>query len=267
MIRRTCAVLGIATAIFAVSIPAQNARPAIGDTVTTATGLRYVFTKQGDGLRPNEGDVMIIHGIGLHTNGKEFWNTRTENAPYEYTPGVDRVIKGFDEGMRGVREGDRIVITMKPELAYGARGSGANIPPNSTLIFDYEILAVKPLSIARLLRDTTVVGGIDTIISRAKRLPNLKDYYVSAGGIQSLTNASNRRVAGDGEKVLAFGLTLLPESYRLHAALARAQARRGARNDAIRSYEQALTLNKQSTDAEKSDFATTTDSLAALKRP
>ncbi len=59
--------------------------------------------------------------------------------------------------MREVREGDRIVITMKPELAYGERGN-RDIPPNATLVFDYEILAVEPLSIARLLRDAIEAG-------------------------------------------------------------------------------------------------------------
>ena len=101
---------------------------------------------------------MVIHGIGRFPDGKEFWNTRTDEAPYEYTPGVDRVIRGFEEGMREVRDGDRIVITMKPELAYGERGN-RDIPPNATLVFDYEILAVEPLSIARLLRDGIEAGG------------------------------------------------------------------------------------------------------------
>ena len=85
---------------------------------------------------------MVIHGIGRFTDGKEFWNTRTENEPYEYTLGVDRVIRGFEEGMRVVREGDRIVITTKPELAYGERGN-RDIPPNATLKFEVELLDVK----------------------------------------------------------------------------------------------------------------------------
>ena len=87
-----------------------------------------MFTKQGTGTRPQPGDLLVIHGIGRFPDGKEFWNTRTEGTPYEYTPGVDRVIRGFEEGMRDVRAGDRLVITMKPELAYGERGS-RDIPP------------------------------------------------------------------------------------------------------------------------------------------
>jgi FKBP-type peptidyl-prolyl cis-trans isomerase len=66
-----------------------------------------VFTKQGTGPRPQPGDLMVIHGIGRFPDGKEFWNTRTAGVVYEYTPGVDRVIRGFEEGMRDVREGGR----------------------------------------------------------------------------------------------------------------------------------------------------------------
>jgi FKBP-type peptidyl-prolyl cis-trans isomerase len=245
--------------------PGQAGAPrAIGEIITIPSGLSYLFTKLGRGPQPQTGDVMVIHGIGRFTDGKEFWNTRTDEAPYEYTPGVDRVIRGFEEGMREVREGDRIVITMKPELAYGEKGN-RDIPPNSTLVFDYEILAVKPLSIARLLREGTAAGSLDDALTRARSLPNLKDYYVSASGIQSLAGSANRRQAGDGEKVLSFGLTLLPDAYPLHQALGRAQSQRGAVADAIRSYENALRLNPQKTDAARRDYETATKALAELR--
>ena len=185
---------------------------AIGETVTTPSGLSYVFTKLGQGPRPQTGDVIIIHGIGRFTDGKEFWNTRTDDEPYEYTPGVDRVIRGFEEGMHEVREGDGIVITMKPELAYGEKGN-RDIPPNAILVFDYEILAVKSLSIARLLREGMAAGTLEDALIRARSVPNLKDYYVSAAGILALAGSANRRRAGEGEKVLSFGLTLLPDAY------------------------------------------------------
>jgi FKBP-type peptidyl-prolyl cis-trans isomerase len=237
---------------------------AIGETITTPSGLSYVFTKLGQGPRPQTGDVMVIHGIGRFTDGKEFWNTRTDDAPYEYTPGVDRVIRGFEEGMREVREGDRIVITMKPELAYGEKGN-RDIPPNATLIFDYEILAVKSLSIARLLREGMAAGSLDDALTHARSLPNLKDYYVSATGILALAGSANRRQAGDGEKVLSFGLTLLPDAYQLHQALGRSQSQRGAVADAIRSYENTLRLNTKKTEAARRDYETATKALEELR--
>jgi hypothetical protein len=241
-----------------------RARPAIGETVTTASGLSYVFTQLGTGTRPEPGDLMVIHGIGRFPDGKEFWNTRTNGVPYEYTPGVDRVIRGFEEGMREVRQGDRILITMKPELAYGEKGN-RDISPNATLVFDYEILRVEPKSVARLVRESMEKGTLDEALTKARGLPNIKEYYVSAASIQSLANRANRAQAGDGEKVLAFGVTLLPDAYTLHQALARAQAQRGAAADAIRSYETALRLNPKKTEAERRDEGAATKALAELR--
>jgi FKBP-type peptidyl-prolyl cis-trans isomerase FkpA len=83
-------------------------RPKTGETITTESGLVYKFTQLGTGPQPQTGDLMVIHGIGTLADGKEFWNTRTDGSPYEYTLGVDSVIRGFSEGMRHVREGDRI---------------------------------------------------------------------------------------------------------------------------------------------------------------
>src|SRR5262245_48050115 len=105
----TVLLMGVGSASAIAQQPGTTARPKIGQSVTTASGLIYKFTKQGKGPRPQTGDLMIIHGIGTFPDGKEFWNTRTDGAPYEYTLGVDSVIKGFSEGMREVREGDRII--------------------------------------------------------------------------------------------------------------------------------------------------------------
>jgi len=239
-------------------------RPKIGETITTDSGLVYRFTKLGNGPQPQTGDLMIIHGIGNLADGTEFWNTRTDGAPYEYTLGVDSVIRGFAEGMRYVREGDRIIITMKPELAYGAR-ERTGIPANSTLVFDYEILAVKPLSVVKLLRDAIAAGTVDDAIAKAKATPNLKDYYISASSIQAAANAANRKEPGANEKVLAFGLTLLPDAYQLHQTLGRLQATRGDKPAAIKSYEAALKLNAKKTPAEIRDYEAATAALAALR--
>lgn len=239
-------------------------RPKIGETITTESGLVYKFTQFGNGPQPQTGDLLVIHGIGNLADGKEFWNTRTDGSPYEYTLGVDSVIRGFSEGMRHVREGDRIIITMKPELAYGAR-ERTGIPANSTLVFDYEILAVKPLSFAKLMREAMAAGTVDEAVAKAKATLNLKDYYVSVSSIQAAANAANRKEAGTNEKVLALGLTLLPEAYQLHQTLGRLQATRGDKPAAIKSYEAALKLNPRKTAAEIRDHETATAALAALR--
>ena len=255
----------VAFLVLAVATPAvaQN-RPQIGETITTASGLVYKFTQLGKGPQPQTGDLMVIHGIGTLADGKEFWNTRTDGSPYEYTLGVDSVIRGFAEGMRHVREGDRIVITMKPELGYGAR-ERTGIPANSTRVFDYEILAVKPLSFARLMREAIATGTVDEAIAKAKATTNLKDYYVSASSIQAAATAANRKEPGTNENVLALGLTLLPQAYQLYQSLGRLQAARGDGPAAIKSYETALKLNPKKTTAEIRDHETTTKALAALR--
>jgi FKBP-type peptidyl-prolyl cis-trans isomerase len=246
------------------SAPATEPARELNKTVTTPSGLQYKFTQLGTGPAPKSGDLMVIHGIGLYTDGKEFWNTRTENAPYEFTPGVDRVIKGFEEGMKYVHEGDRIVITMKPELAYGARGNG-DIPPNSTLVFDYEILAVHPLSVARLVREATAAGKLDAELERVQKLPNFKDYYATPADVVSIANRANRQHPGDGEKILSFGMALLPDAYQIPQALARTQAQRGAKDEAIKNYQAVLKLNKKDSKTATTDFNNATQALATLQ--
>lgn len=255
----------LALMVLAIAAPAAAQDRAIGKTITTESGLVYRFTQLGNGPQPQTGDLLVIHGIGTLADGKEFWNTRTDGSPYEYTLGVDSVIRGFSEGMRFVREGDRIIITMKPELGYGAR-ERTGIPANSTLTFDYEILAVKPLSFAKLMREAIAAGTVDEAIAKAKATPNLKDHHVSVSGVQSAANAANRREPGGNEKVLALGLTLLPNSYQLHQTLGRLQAAREDKPAAIKSYEAALRLNPKKTAAEIRDHETATAALAALRR-
>lgn len=252
------------TATATTSAPASEPVRILNQTITTPSGLHYKFTQLGTGPAPKSGDLMVIHGIGMYTDNKEFWNTRTEAAPYEFTPGVDRVIKGFEEGMKYVREGDRIVITMKPELAYGARGNG-DIPPNSTLVFDYEILAVKPLTVAKLVREAAAAGKLDEELARVQKLPNFKDYYATPAGLVSIATRANRTRAGDGEKILSFGIALLPDAYEIPQALAKSQAQRGANDDAIKNYQAALKLNRKDSKTAQTDFDTATKALTDLQ--
>ena len=261
MLIRTIATLTGALVLIATSAQAQQLRP-VSDTTTTASGLRYVFLKRGTGPRPRAGDVIVVHGIGRLTDGTEFWNTRTDNEPFAYTAGVDGVIRGFEEGMKYVRQGDRIEIHMKPELAYGTRGSNG-IPPNAALIFDYEVLTVYSLSLTNLLRPG--LGNIDSTLAAVRALPNLKDYYVSEASLQSDANRAAWSDPANREKVLKFGISLMPDSYRLYQSLARAQAQRAAVAEAITSYEAALRLNPRRTAAQQTDHTNTTNALAELR--
>ena len=95
--------------------------------------------------------------------------------------------------------------------------------------------------------------------------PDLASYYVSASSIQAAASAANRKEPGANEKVLALGLTLLPNAYQLHQTLGRLQATRGDKAAAIKSYEMALTLNPKKTAVEIRDHEAATTSLAALR--
>lgn len=181
----------------------QPTAAAAGDTVTTATGLRFVFLQRGSGARPARGDVMVIHGIGRFTDGREFWNTRTDQRPYEYRFMTDRVIRGFEEGMRHVRAGDRIEIIMTPDLAYGERGN-RDIPPNATLVFDYEILEIRaaprpqPLGeadrddIARLLMLEDRREWDDAALARLLRAPHPEVRRRAAQSIGRINDPAGR---------------------------------------------------------------------------
>jgi len=124
---------------------------------------------------------------------------------------------------------------------------------------------VKPLSFAKLMREALAAGTVDDAIARVKATPDLKTYYASASSIQAAASAANRKEAGTNEKVLALGLTLLPDAYQLHQTLGRLQATRGDKPAAIKSYEAALKLNPKKTSAEIRDHETATAALAALR--
>ena len=108
-------------------------------------------------------------------------------------------------------------------------------------------------------------GTVDEAIAKVKATPNLKDYYVSASTIQAAAGAANRKEACTNEKVLEFGLTLLPDAYQVHQALGRSQAARGDKPAAIKSYEAALKLNPKKTPTEIRDQEAATTALAALR--
>jgi len=115
---------------------------AMGDTITTASGLQYLVEVAGTGEIPEKGDILVVHYTGTLLDGTKFDSSRDRNKPFEFPLGMGRVIKGWDEGFSTMRVGDKRRLIIPPELGYGSRDMG-RIPPNSTLIFDVELLDVK----------------------------------------------------------------------------------------------------------------------------
>ena len=111
--------------------------------ITTTTGLKYTELTEGTGPSPQKGQVVKVHYTGWLENGTKFDSSVDRGEPFEFTIGVGQVIQGWDEGVSTMKIGGKRKLTIPPELAYGSRGAGAVIPPNSPLVFDVELLGIK----------------------------------------------------------------------------------------------------------------------------
>ncbi len=97
----------------------------------------------GNGREAKVGDKVSVHYTGTLTNGDKFDSSRDSGSPFEFTLGKGQVIKGWDQGVVGMKVGGKRKLTIPSSLAYGDRGAGAKIPPGATLNFDIELLAIK----------------------------------------------------------------------------------------------------------------------------
>ena len=115
--------------------------------MTTASGLQIIDNTVGTGASPKTGQTCVMHYTGWLYNdgkkGKKFDSSVDRNEPFEFTIGQGQVIKGWDEGVATMKVGGKRTLIIPAALGYGARGAGGLIPPNATLMFDVELLAVK----------------------------------------------------------------------------------------------------------------------------
>jgi FKBP-type peptidyl-prolyl cis-trans isomerase FkpA len=114
-----------------------------GQPITTASGLQYWEVKKGSGALAQAGKEVSVHYTGWLTDGKEFDSSRDAGEPIKFQLGTGQVIKGWDEGIAGMKVGGKRQLRIPPQLGYGQRGFGTTIPPNSTLVFDVELMDVK----------------------------------------------------------------------------------------------------------------------------
>lgn len=114
---------------------------------TTPTGLQYLDTTEGNGAEAAKGQSVTVHYTGwLYNNGTQgakFDSSKDRNDPFVFQLGSGMVIRGWDEGVAGMKVGGARTLIIPAELGYGSRGAGGVIPPNATLKFDVELLATS----------------------------------------------------------------------------------------------------------------------------
>src|SRR5215471_17714838 len=136
-----------ATLLLAGASAPATAQTSGSKMTTTASGLKIEDTKAGTGGSPKTGQTCVMHYTGwLYENGakgQKFDSSVDRGEPFEFQIGRGMVIKGWDEGVASMKVGGKRTLIIPPDLGYGARGAGGVIPPNATLLFEVELLAVK----------------------------------------------------------------------------------------------------------------------------
>jgi FKBP-type peptidyl-prolyl cis-trans isomerase len=141
--------LALTSLVAVQAAPAQKAASASGPAkvtgapTKTASGLEYWDIKVGTGAVAQSGQHVKVDYTGWLTNGKKFDSSVGTGRPFDFTLGASQVIKGWDEGVAGMKVGGKRQLRIPPDLAYGAKGYPGVIPANSTLIFDVQLIDVK----------------------------------------------------------------------------------------------------------------------------
>ncbi len=145
-IRSLLIALSLVTASFSLAhaegAPAAPSK-VTGKATTTASGLKYYVLKAGTGAVAKAGQEVKVHYTGWLTDGKKFDSSLDRGEPIAFRLGAGMVIKGWDEGVAGMKIGEKRQLQIPPALGYGASGAGGVIPPNAELIFDVELVSAK----------------------------------------------------------------------------------------------------------------------------
>lgn len=122
------------------AVEPENGEP---EWVVTPTGLKYADIKVGEGAEARAGRTVQVHYVGRLEDGTVFDSSRARNALFSFRLGEGRVIKGWEEGINGMKVGGQRTLIIPPHLAYGRQGAGGVIPPDATLTFEVELFGVR----------------------------------------------------------------------------------------------------------------------------
>jgi FKBP-type peptidyl-prolyl cis-trans isomerase FkpA len=117
--------------------------PSGGSTLTTSSGLQYVVLQEGTGDGVAAGKKVTVHYTGWLTNGTKFDSSLDRGRAFDFTLGIGQVIKGWDEGVQGMKVGEKRKLLIPSALGYGPRGAGGVIPPNADLVFEVTLLGYQ----------------------------------------------------------------------------------------------------------------------------
>ena len=138
-------------ALFAIRhVPELTSSTPAPEAASTPQGMKMTDVKEGSGAEAVAGKTVVVHYTGwlydegaADHKGKKFDSSRDRGDPFDFPLGAGRVIKGWDQGVAGMKVGGQRTLVIPPEMGYGSRGAGGAIPPNATLVFDVELLDVK----------------------------------------------------------------------------------------------------------------------------
>jgi peptidylprolyl isomerase len=214
--------------------------------ITTPSGLTYLITKKGTGPRPKKGETVVLHYTGTLTNGVKFDSSRDGNQPFAFKLGAGQVIKGWDEGVAKLRVGDHAILVIPSKLAYGSKGAGDVIPPDSTLIFVIEVVDVKATSLSDVLSKTLTEKGVEAMVAEYHSRKTVADpnLYVAESDINSFGYSLLRKAqVNEAIEVFKLNVEAYPQSANVYDSLAEAYLLSGDKEKAIENYRRALTID------------------------
>jgi FKBP-type peptidyl-prolyl cis-trans isomerase/Tetratricopeptide repeat len=239
------------TGIVAVFAIAQQ-----NDTIKTESGLKYIVLEKGSGAKADTGKEATVHYTGYLPDGKEFDSSIKRNQPFSFTIGEGKVIKGWDEGVALMKVGDKFRFIIPPQLGYGENGAGNIIPPNTSLIFDVQLLNVADPKLA--LGDTLLVtifeSGIDSALSQYHYLKNTKpdEYDFREAQLNMLGYILLRnKMIKEAIEIFKLNSEVYPESANVYDSLGEGYIANGNVTLAIENYKKSLELNPDNENAKE----------------